>query len=99
MPKDNDSQFPKKHLKNLEESFIDATASMDTEEIKKRILECEGHLLSIEKFLADDDELVKAKEHAKELAAPHKESKNKEQSKIRYCLYILESRGISLSRE
>lgn len=99
MPSDNQTEFPKKHLKRLSEEFVDATSQLDTEEIKKRILECEGHLLSVENALLADEELLKAKEHAKELSMPYKETKNVEQSKIRYCLYVLEGRGISLSRE
>jgi hypothetical protein len=99
MPDNNVSELPKKVLKRLSPEFIDAVSALDTNEIKTRILECEGHLAQIEKTRAEDEELLKAKEHAKELSAPYKDNRAEESAKIAYCIYVLEGRGVSLARE
>lgn len=85
-----------KLLKKLPTEFIDAIDQMNTDEIKARILTCEGHLFDIQNALENNEKLLKAREEVKSLAGPYRESKNEEMSKIKYCLYILETRGINL---
>ena len=91
----SNSVFPEKYRKKIPE-LIEVISSMNTEEIKKKILESEAHLYEIENAKEADDELAKAKEHAKELSASYRESKGIETAKIQYCLYVLEDRGINL---
>jgi hypothetical protein len=99
---DNDTQqpFPTKHMKKIQDlpDFVDGINAMDTEEIKGKILQSDQHLYEIEIAKDKDGELAAAKEKAKECAAPYRESKGIETAKIQYCLYVLESRGVSLSR-
>ena len=92
-----DNDFPQRYLKKLDQTFVDAVASMDENEAKQRILTCEGHLSEIENAQHNDEKLQQAKELAKELATPYRENKAIEMAKIRYLVYTLEERGISLS--
>lgn len=91
-------QFPSKYMKKITDipDFVEGINSMETEDIKKKILECEGHLYEIDNSKEADRELMETKEKAKELAKPYRESKGIETAKLQYCLYILESRGINL---
>lgn len=90
--------FPVKYMKKIVEipDFVDGTNSLDTDEIKKKILETEGNLYEIDNAKEEDDELMKAKEKAKEFAQPYRDSKALETAKLKYFLYILETRGINL---
>lgn len=91
-------QFPEKYMKKIADipEFVDGVASMDTEDIKKKILECEGHIYEIDNSKESDKELTQAKEKVKEFSKPYRESKGLETAKLKYCLYILESRGVNL---
>jgi hypothetical protein len=91
-------QFPEKYMKKIADipDFVDGVASMDTEDIKKKILETEGHLYEINNSKEADKELAEAKEKVKEFSKPYRESKGIETAKLQYCIYILESRGINL---
>ena len=91
-------EFPKKFMKKIADipDFVDGINSMDTDEIKKKILECEGNLYDVDNAKTADVELTQTREKAKELAKPYRETKGIETAKLQYCLYILESRGVSL---
>lgn len=93
-----DREFPNKFYKKLKEvpDFLDNINSMDSEEIKKKILECESTIFEIEKSVDADIELTQTKQKAKELSKPYKENKGVETAKLKYCLHILESRGVNL---
>jgi hypothetical protein len=94
MPDETTTQFPKKYAKKLPQEFSDAVNAMSEEEIKARIITCEQHLYEIEGSLANDDKLQALKEEAKLAAAPYKDSKSEETAKIKYCLFVLEGRGV-----
>jgi hypothetical protein len=101
MPADDTQQpFPTKYMKKIQDlpDFVEGINGMDTEEVKRKILESESHIYEVEAAKEKDGELATAKEKAKECSAPYKESKGIETAKIQYCLYVLESRGVSLSR-
>jgi hypothetical protein len=87
--------FPKKYRDKIED-IMESLDSMDTEGLKKKILEAEKNIYEIVEAKSADEELMKAREHAKELGASYRDSKNIEFAKIQYCLYLLENRGISL---
>lgn len=93
-----EKSFPQKYLNKLKGSteFLETVESLDTEEMKKKILECEQNIYEIENAKENDTKLTSAKTEAKEFAAPYTESKNIEAAKIKYCLFLLEQRGISL---
>ena len=90
--------FPPKYMKKIADipELVDGINSMDTNEIKNKILEIEGHLYSIDNAKDADSELSSLREKVKQISAPYRESKGVETAKLKYCLYILESRGINL---
>jgi hypothetical protein len=91
--------FPKKYSKKITEAdaeFLDNVMGLDTDDIKKKILECEGHIYEIENAKDADEELVKTREKMKEMTAPYRETKTLETAKLKYMLFILEERGIEL---
>jgi hypothetical protein len=92
----NDTRFPKKLLALLSDDFLETSAAMKNEELKRLVFEAESNIWTIEKAKNSDEELLKAKEHAKELAAPYKEAKSVQSAKIAYSLWLLEGRGVSL---
>lgn len=91
-------QFPEKYMKKIVDipDFVDGISSMETDDIKKKILECEGHLYEIDNAKEADKELNDAKEKVKEFSKPYRDSKGIETAKLKYCIYILESRGVAL---
>lgn len=94
----SDNKFPEKYMKKIADipDFVDGINSMDTDEIKRKILEAEGNIYDIDKAKEADKELVSAREKVKEFSKPYRESKGIETAKLQYCLFVLESRGISL---
>lgn len=101
MSKDNkdnkDTDFPNKYLRRLSPEFVDAINGLSDEEIKSRILVCEGNLYEIASAKENDEKLNGAKEIVKDLSAPYSESKASENAKIQFCIFTLESRGINLN--
>lgn len=89
-------EFPKKFYKVLNPEFTDAVQAMTKEEIQSKILQAEENIYMIDAAMSDDEELLKAKEHLKELGISYKEGKLKENSIIKYCLWVLEERGTEL---
>lgn len=94
----DNNEFPSKHMKKIVDipDFIDSINSMDTDDIKKKVLETEGHIYEIDQSKQNDEALAKAREHSKELNAPYLESLGIERAKLQYLLFSLEQRGISL---
>lgn len=94
----SENVFPQKFMNKIKDlpEFVEGINSMNTEEIKNKILETEGHLYEIDNAKEADQELASAKEKVKEFSKPYSESKGIETAKLRYCIYILESRGINL---
>ena len=91
-----DNTFPNKHLKRLDQPFIDAVEQMNTDEIKARIITTEGHLFDINGAKEADTKLAEAKELVKDLAAPYRESKAEETAKLQFCIYTLQQRCVAL---
>jgi hypothetical protein len=96
MSKD-DKEFPVKLLKKLSPEFVDAINAMSDDEIKARILTCEGNLYEIAAAKENDEKLNAAKEIVKDLSKPYSESKASENAKIQFAIFTLESRGINLN--
>ena len=92
-------EFPKKYLSKMSSEFIDSLAAMQESEIKQRILSCEQNLCDIEEAMSKDDKLTAAIESAKEWKAPYRDSKAEATAKIKFLIYTLETRGISLAKE
>lgn len=92
----SDDSFPSKWLKKLPTGFTDTVESMSEEEVKKVIFESEGNIYTIEKAKDVDHKLNGARDIVKEYSAPYTEAKGAQSAKIKYCLFLLESRGVNL---
>jgi hypothetical protein len=97
--KDNTTTFPQKWSKKLPDGWSEMANSMKEDELKKVILECESSLYDNERAKEADAKLQKAKEEAKEAGAVYKDTKDTQTAKIKYALYVLEERGITLERK
>ncbi len=89
----SDKEFPKKFANKLPPGFEDAANSMSNEDLKKKIVECEGHIYKLERAKSEDAALSKAKEEVKEISLPYSEGRASENAKIKFCMYLLEGRG------
>ncbi len=87
-----------KYRNKLNEEFMNAMMGSEAEEIKKNIVMAEGQINGIEAAKENDQELEDLRVKVKEISAPYRESKAIETAKIKYCLYILEERGVSVER-
>jgi DNA-binding transcriptional regulator GbsR (MarR family) len=92
--------FSKKWEKHLQSGFKEIADSLSTEDLKKKIVEYEQAISSVEKDMDADPKLSALKEKAKELKEDIKEvsevytvSINESQASIKYMVYALESRG------
>ena len=94
--KQEDAEFPSKLLEKLPEGFADGMQSADTEEIKKKILESEGHLYEIDIDQGKDEKLAAAKDDVKLLSKAYRDAKKTEATKIKYCIFVLETRGVHI---
>lgn len=90
------SAFPEKWAKKLPPGFQDEANSFSVEELKKVIVDCEGNLYTIDKEKAADVPLKAAKEVSKDLGAAYREASVAQTAKIKYALFLLESKGTNL---
>jgi hypothetical protein len=88
--------FPEKFKKKLPTGFMEEADAMDNDDLKKVIFQSESNIYSIEKDKENDHKLNGAKEIAKELSAPYRDAKSSQTAKIKYALFLLEGRGVSL---
>ena len=90
--------FPTKWWKILEKmpEFKDVADGSSTDELKKIVLTCESNLFTIDNDLANDATLQSAKELVKTTSAPHKEAAKFQTVKIKYAVYLLESKGVKV---
>src|SRR5271155_1536564 len=88
--------FPDRILKKLPDGWPETVSAMKEDELKRVVFECEGNLYSIEKDKEADVALNAAKEQVKNNSLPYREAKACQNAKIRYVMWLLEGRGISL---
>jgi hypothetical protein len=96
---DQDNTFPDKYLKLLPEGFADTANGMKEDELEKVIVEAEGNIYVIEKEKAADTKLSAAKEIVKDHSAPYRDAKACQTAKLKYALWLLESRGVDLDTQ
>ena len=89
--------FPPRFAKKLPTGYEETIQSMDTDEIKSKIYEAQCHVYEVEKAKDEDEKLNAAREMVKELSAPYKETRDNEIAKLKYCFFVLESRGVNLT--
>lgn len=89
--------FPDKYYKKIKDlPFLDEIESKSTDDIKKEIVKCEERIFAIEKAQEEDAALLAAKEDVKNLSSAYRDVKAVETAKIKYILFLLESRGVEL---
>jgi hypothetical protein len=97
MPKQEQEKnygFPAKWDKKLKAStFKEDANTMSDDELKKVILDCENSIREQEKLKEADFKLKQAQELVKDLNGAYKDSIDFDTAKIKYSLFMLESRG------
>lgn len=93
--------FPEKWMKVLKDlpEFKDTADAASTDDLKKMIVTCEGNIYTVEKEKDDDVKLAGAKEIVKELSAPYKDALKVQMAKIKYCLFLLDGKGVDLNNK
>jgi len=90
--------FPEKWAKILKElpEFKDNADAMSVDDLKKLIVACEGNIFNIEKEKEDDTKLSGAKELVKEYSAPYRDAIKVQTAKVKYALFLMDSKGTEL---
>lgn len=88
------SGFPAKLAKVLPENFQDSVDSKSTEEVKEEILKAESVINQTEKEKENDETLNATKERLADLNGAYTDVLKCQRAKIKYCFYVLNSRGI-----
>lgn len=94
----SDKEFPKKYKNKLTEEWQSNVQSMENDDLNKQILLAEGNVYAVEKAKEEDVELNAQKEQIKGLMEPYRETKASETAKIKFCLWLLESRGVDFDK-
>lgn len=89
----NEEEFPRKHAKRLPENYEEKVESLSKEELEAEILKAEKASSDCEHDMENDPKLNVLKEDVKILAGGYKEVIMAEKAKIKYCLFLLRSRG------
>jgi len=98
-----DNGFNKKWAKLLSADWMTMAESFSTDEIKKKIVQWEQAKAVVEKDMDSDAALNALKERAKELkeeikekSEPYTKSVAETDAQIKYGVYLLEQRGVSV---
>jgi hypothetical protein len=81
-----------KVLRDLPE-FKETADAASVEDLKKMIVTCEGNIYETDKAKNADVKLNSAKDLAKEFAAPYRDAVKVQTAKIKYAVFLLESKG------
>jgi len=90
----DDSSFPKKYASKLPDDYQSKVETMSTEELEKEILAAETRVSDTEHDMTHDEKLNVLKEDVKALQGGYNDVIKCEQAKIKYCIYLLRSRGV-----
>lgn len=90
--------FPEKWNKVLKElpEFKETADAASVDDLKKIIVTCEGNIYTVEKEKDDDTKLNGAKDLVKEYSAPYRDAVKVQTAKVKYALFLLESKGTEL---
>jgi len=89
----SDETFSKKLDKLLPKNFKENAESKTNDELLKEILKSSHVQADTEKDRDSDNKLATLREDVKLLSSAYKEVINCENAKIKYCLFLLKSRG------
>lgn len=90
---DDKDQFPKKYSKLLPDGFESDAQAMSDEDLKKEMNAMEFAMHNLDKEKAADEKLNAAKELMKDLGGGYREARAPMNAKLKYCIYVLDSRG------
>ncbi len=93
---DNDNPvlgFPEKLKKLLPVGFDDTVNSMNTDDVKKRLIEYEKAIEEFEKDMGNDVKLNSAKDLVKEQSSIYKVPIKEHRAMIKYLLFVMSERG------
>lgn len=90
--------FPEKYSKILKDNpeFLSISEAASEAELKALLLTCEGDVYNVENFMMGDEKLLAAKALVKDYAAPYRDSLKVLTAKIKYCLFLLEGKGVEV---
>ena len=90
-----ETQFPKKWDKIIRElpEFKESADAASPDDLKKIIVLSEGNIFTIEKAKQNDTKLAATKDLMSEYSAPYKDAMKVQMAKIKYALFLLESKG------
>lgn len=91
--------FPDRYAKHVPEHWVPSAESMSKEDMEKAIVECEMALDASEKEAADDLKILQLKEDLKMYQEGYREVKKVQTSKIKFLLYLMNSRGYDVSTD
>jgi hypothetical protein len=87
-----------KVLKTIPE-FKDTADAASNEDLKKIIVQCEGNIYELDKEKDEDVKLNAAKEMIKELGTPYRDAAKVQTAKVKYALFLLQSKGVELGNK
>jgi hypothetical protein len=87
------NSFPEKYLKILDANVMAEMEALDEHALKKSIVDSENAIDEQEKNKEADDNLQSAKEKVKELSKDYSDTIKFQKAKIKYSLFLLESKG------
>lgn len=85
--------IPHKVLSRLATDFVEKAETLDNDELKKRIAECEKILVSTKKDMKADPKLASLKEEVKECASVYKDTILDQHAMIAVYVNLLDGRG------
>mgnify|MGYP001592314069 CR=1 FL=1 len=88
--------FPKKWASKLPEGFREQAESMSTDDLKKKIIECQQIIASTEKDMGNDPIIEGLKEQLKDKAAVYKDTIVASNAACKFAIYVLDNRGVGL---
>lgn len=97
--KEKSSDFPSKYEKKLPTGFKEDADSFDVDKLKQTIIESEGNIVTVDREMQQDEKLQGAKELVKDLASAYRDAKSAQTAKIKYCIHLLESKGVDFEQE
>lgn len=76
--------------------FKDTADASSVEDLKKIIVQSEGNIYTIEQEKEENPQIKATKETLSEILAPFREAMKVQTAKIKYALYLLESKGVEI---
>jgi hypothetical protein len=89
----NHPDFPDKWASKVPEPWSHTAEGMTREEMEKEVVSCEMSIEATEKDVADDTKIQELKENLKYLQEGYKEVLGTQKAKIKFLLYLMNSRG------